>query len=56
MTTESKKRYDLFIIDGNTYDLTTFIPTHPGGPIWFAVANGRDLTAALYTYHKNPEA
>lgn len=32
-----------------------WIPKHPGGSIWFARANGRDISAAVHTYHKTPK-
>lgn len=48
------KTFDLYIIDGKAYDLTDWIPIHPGGAIWFARSNGRDISAAVHAYHKNP--
>lgn len=47
--------YDLYIIDGKSYDLMDWIPKHPGGSIWFARSNGRDISAAVHTYHKHPK-
>jgi hypothetical protein len=34
--------------------LKEFIPRHPGGSLWFARSNGRDISAALFAYHENP--
>ena len=47
--------YEYFIIEGECYDLRPWIPNHPGGSMWFENARGRDLTAAVHTYHKNPD-
>ena len=27
---------------------------HPGGSIWFAQTEGRDISALLHTYHRDP--
>lgn len=35
------------------YDLTEWIPQHPGGNMWFARSTGRDLTATVRSYHYN---
>lgn len=43
-----------FIIDGEEYDLTDFIPKHPGGPDFLIWAAGRDVTIHVNTYHKDP--
>ena len=48
-------KLDLFIIDGNAYDLREWIPKHPGGAIWFARSHGRDISAAIHSYHSNPD-
>jgi predicted heme/steroid binding protein len=48
------KVFDNYIVDGKVYDLTDWIPKHPGGEIWFARSNGRDISAAIHAYHKNP--
>lgn len=44
---------NLYVVDGNTYDLEKWIPKHPGGTIWFKRANGRDISAAVYAHHKD---
>ena len=43
-----------WVVDGEEYDLTEFIPKHPGGMDMFVWANGRDITIPVYTYHKDP--
>ncbi len=48
---EAKKVYDLYIIDDKTYDLREWIPKHPGGVAWFTRSHGRDISAAIYSYH-----
>lgn len=48
------KQYRYYIVDGEVYDLTDFIPKHPGGPLWFTRSNGRDLSAAVHVYHRDP--
>ncbi len=39
------------IIDGNVYDLTTWIPQHPGGPQRITALCGKDGTAAFHGQH-----
>jgi len=43
-----------WIVDGKAYDLTEWMSRHPGGPIWFAQTEGRDISALLHTYHRDP--
>lgn len=47
-------RYPHWVIDGRVFDLTPFIPKHPGGARWFARSHGRDISAAVHHYHSNP--
>jgi hypothetical protein len=47
--------YDLFIIDGKSYDLREWAKKHPGGSIWFSRSHGRDISAAVHAYHKDPD-
>ena len=54
MSETTTKTYKNFIINNKVYDLSKWIPIHPGGPNFFLRANGRDITAAVYTYHENP--
>lgn len=46
--------FPYFVIDGKVYDLTEWIPQHPGGARWFSRSNGRDISAAFHAYHKDP--
>jgi hypothetical protein len=48
------QRFKYYIIDGKVHDLREWIPKHPGGSIWFARANGRDISAAVHSYHVEP--
>lgn len=43
------------IVHEKVYDLKKFVLVHPGGIFWFAQCHGRDITTAVYAYHKNPE-
>ena len=43
-----------WVVDGEEYDLTEFIPKHPGGMDMFVWSNGRDITIPVYTYHRDP--
>lgn len=45
----------MFIVEGKVYDLREWVPLHPGGPLWFSKCFNRDITAVVYTYHKEPE-
>ncbi len=43
-----------WIVDGQAYDFTEWMGRHPGGAIWFAQTEGRDISALLHTYHREP--
>lgn len=43
-----------WIVDGRAYDFTEWMGRHPGGAVWFAQTEGRDLSALLHTYHREP--
>src|ERR1700721_1309265 len=43
-----------WIVDGRAYDFTEWMCRHPGGSIWFAQTEGRDISALLHTYHREP--
>jgi fatty acid desaturase len=43
-----------WIVDGRAYDFTDWMRRHPGGPMWFAQTEGRDISALLHTYHREP--
>ena len=53
-TPTPEKSFDLYVVDGKTYDLTEWIPKHPGGSLWFARCQGRDISAVVHAYHSNP--
>jgi hypothetical protein len=44
-----------WIVNGEEYDLTDFLDKHPGGPDFLLWSKGRDVTVAVYAYHKDPE-
>jgi cytochrome b involved in lipid metabolism len=35
------------VIDGKVYDVTSYMPTHPGGPQWIIDHLGTDATAVF---------
>ena len=43
-----------WIVDGRAYDLTEWMRIHPGGMTWFGPTQGRDISAVLHTYHRDP--
>ena len=43
-----------WIVDGRAYDLTEWMKIHPGGAAWFGPSQGRDISALLHTYHRDP--
>ncbi|XP_011192500.1 cytochrome b5-related protein [Zeugodacus cucurbitae] len=59
--TESKQKDDeaegLWRIKDELYDLTEFIPRHPGGSFWLEWTKGTDITEAFESHHisKKPE-
>lgn len=44
-----------WIVDGRAYDFTEWMSLHPGGAMWFRQTEGRDISALLHTYHRDPE-
>ena len=44
----------LFIIKDKVYHLKDWIDRHPGGSKWFVNSWCRDITGAIYAYHKDP--
>ena len=52
--TEFPQDRPFWIVDGRAYDLTEWMGRHPGGAIWFAQTEGRDISALLHTYHRDP--
>ncbi len=43
-----------WIVDGRAYDFTEWMKLHPGGATWFEPSQGRDISALLHTYHRDP--
>jgi hypothetical protein len=43
-----------WIVDGRAYDLTEWMKIHPGGAAWFGPSQGRDISALVHTYHRDP--
>ena len=43
-----------WIVDGKAYDFTEWLKIHPGGSNWFGPSMGRDISAVLHTYHREP--
>jgi hypothetical protein len=41
-------------VDGRAYDFTEWMKLHPGGAMWFRQTEGRDISALLHTYHRDP--
>jgi Cytochrome b5-like Heme/Steroid binding domain/Fatty acid desaturase len=41
-------------VDGRAYDFTEWMGKHPGGATWFKQTEGRDISALLHTYHREP--
>ena len=43
-----------WVVDGRAYDFTEWMGRHPGGAVWFQQTEGRDISALLHTYHREP--
>ncbi|MBL7257697.1 fatty acid desaturase [Paractinoplanes lichenicola] len=43
-----------WIVDGRAYDFTEWARIHPGGATWFGPSQGRDISALIHTYHRDP--
>lgn len=43
-----------WVVDGRAYDFTEWMKLHPGGAMWFRQTEGRDISALLHTYHREP--
>src|SRR5262245_27287525 len=43
-----------WIVDGCAYDFTEWMQLHPGGALWFRQTEGRDISALIHTYHREP--
>jgi len=44
----------VWFIDGKTYDLTEFMPKHPGGAQYLAF-DGNDVSITFWSYHRDPK-
>lgn len=44
---------DYWIIENKLYDLTDFIPRHPGGKEWLIMTKGQDVTELFIVHHLN---
>lgn len=46
---------NVWIYDGEAYDLTEFIKKHPGGEFFIGRTKNRDITTLVNIFHRNPE-
>jgi Cytochrome b5-like Heme/Steroid binding domain len=46
---------NVWIYDGEVYDLTDFIKKHPGGEFFIGRTKNRDITTIVNIFHPNPE-
>lgn len=47
------KKDDFWVaFEGNVYDVTNWVDSHPGGYDMIAFASGRDISNLFYSYHK----
>ena len=46
---------NVWIYDGEAYDLTEFIAKHPGGEFFIGRTKNRDITTLVNIFHRNPE-
>ena len=46
---------NVWIYDGEAYDLTEFIAKHPGGQFFIGRTKNRDITTIVNIFHRNPE-
>ncbi|MGJ3248170.1 MAG: cytochrome b5 domain-containing protein [Elainellaceae cyanobacterium] len=51
----SKKMPNVWIYDGEAYDLTDFIQKHPGGEFFIGRLRNRDITTLVNVLHRNPD-
>jgi len=54
MDASSPQHRCVVIVDGEQYDLTSFLSKHPGGPSLLLFCHGRDATIAVNANHKDP--
>jgi hypothetical protein len=46
---------NVWVYDGDAYDLTEFIQKHPGGDFFIGRTKNRDITTIVNIFHRNPE-
>lgn len=46
---------NVWVYDGDAYDLTDFIKKHPGGEFFIGRMKNRDITTIVNVFHRNPE-
>lgn len=46
---------NVWIYEGEAYDLTEFLKKHPGGEFFIGRTKNRDITAIVNIFHRNPE-
>ena len=51
----SREMPDVWIYDGEAYDLTDFIKKHPGGEFFIGRMKNRDITTLVNIFHRNPQ-
>lgn len=52
---DGKPLANVWIYEGEAYDLTEFIAKHPGGQFFIGRTKNRDITAVVNIFHRNPE-
>jgi hypothetical protein len=50
-----QRMQNVWIYDGEAYDLTDFIKRHPGGEFFIGRTKNRDITTVVNIFHPNPE-
>lgn len=51
----SRKMPNVWIYDGEAYDLTDFVKKHPGGEFFIGRMKNRDITTLVNIFHRNPK-
>lgn len=51
----SQQMSDVWIYDGDAYDLTDFVKKHPGGDFFIGRMKNRDITTLVNIFHRNPQ-
>ncbi len=53
--TDGRPLPNVWIYEGDAYDLTEFIAQHPGGQFFIGRTKNRDITTIVNIFHPNPE-